>query len=158
MEACLHRHIMGRPVQASTYLLLPTFPRPSESPSVRGDWWSGRRPRHPRQALPSPSAVITTGTRHCRASPPRDPPPMILRRLHLHACASRRSLASAALCRTAPRILPSAGLLRRLHGAAGDGTSSDSEHGRKPGSHLTPPLASVTTIGLLVHGSGPFPC
>ncbi|KAG2544449.1 AFG1-like ATPase isoform X2 [Panicum virgatum] len=59
---------------------------------------------------------------------------MILRRIHLHACASRRSLAPAALCGTSPRALPSAGagLLRRLHGAAGDGPS-DSEHGRKPG-------------------------
>ncbi|XP_039825280.1 putative ATPase N2B isoform X2 [Panicum virgatum] len=58
---------------------------------------------------------------------------MILRRLHLHACASRRSLASSALCGTAPRTLPSAGLLRRLHGAAGDGPSSDSDHARRPG-------------------------
>ena len=56
--------------------------------------------------------------------------PMILRRLHDRV--SRLSLASAALLGAAPRALPSAGLFRArgLHGAAGDGASS--EHGRKP--------------------------
>ena len=139
MEARLHHGPPG-PSPSSTYLL--------SRPSV------GRK-----EAASPPSAVITS--EHTERKPATAASPaMILRRIHLHACASRRSLAPAALCGTSPRALPSAGagLLRRLHGAAGDGTSSDSEHGRKPGSHLTPPLASVTTIGLLVHGSGPFPC
>ncbi|KAJ1292677.1 hypothetical protein BS78_01G008300 [Paspalum vaginatum] len=59
---------------------------------------------------------------------------MILRRLHGRV--SRRSLlhaAAATLRDAAPRTSASAGLLRRLHGAAGDGASSESEHGRRPG-------------------------
>ncbi|WVZ61311.1 hypothetical protein U9M48_011209 [Paspalum notatum var. saurae] len=61
---------------------------------------------------------------------------MILRRLHGRV--SRRSLAHAAAATTlrdaAPRALASAGLLRRLHGPAGDdGASSEPEHGRRPG-------------------------
>jgi len=54
--------------------------------------------------------------------------PMILRRLHGRV--SCLSLSSAALLDAAPRALPSAGLFRVFHGAAGDGASS--EHGRKP--------------------------
>ncbi|CAN6286148.1 unnamed protein product [Urochloa humidicola] len=77
---------------------------------------------------------------------------MILRRLHLHGCVSRRTLASAAaLSGTAPRALPSAGLLRRLHDSAGDGASSESEQACKPG-----PLTlyrNLVSQGKLTHDS-----
>lgn len=53
---------------------------------------------------------------------------MILR--CLHGRASRLYFASAALLDAAPRALPSAGLIRGFHGAAGDDDAS-SEHGRK---------------------------
>nr|CAB3497442.1 unnamed protein product [Digitaria exilis] len=92
-----------------------------------------------------------------RNPPPHRPPrrstpatAMILRRLHLHARVSHRSLApAAALCGTGPRAWPSAGLLRRLHDAAGGGASS--EDGRKPG-----PLTlyrNLVSQGKLTHDS-----
>ncbi|KAF8708807.1 hypothetical protein HU200_030196 [Digitaria exilis] len=77
---------------------------------------------------------------------------MILRRLHLHARVSRRSLApAAALCGTGPRAWPSAGLLRRLHGAAGGGASS--EDGGKPAEGPLTLYRNLVSQGKLTHDS-----
>ncbi|CAN6297015.1 unnamed protein product [Urochloa humidicola] len=76
---------------------------------------------------------------------------MILRRLHLHGCVSRRFLSFAAAASTLRGTFPSAGLLRRIHDSAGDAASSDSEHGRKPG-----PLTlyrNLVNQGKLTHDS-----
>ncbi|CAO1941199.1 unnamed protein product, partial [Urochloa humidicola] len=76
---------------------------------------------------------------------------MILRRLHLLGCVSRRSLAFAASASALRGTFPSAGLHRRIHDSAGDGPSSDSEHGRKPG-----PLTlyrNLVNQGKLTHDS-----